>query len=130
MGTEDNTPGEGDAGLPGTGRIRARAGVLKGRSRGSLTAVEILAKPGARREAVSWDRWRKRWTVACRPPPIDGRANEALLKVLAVRLDVDPERLRWVRGARGRLKTVEISGLSSEEIDRRLAASAEADSPR
>jgi len=130
MGTEDNTPGSGEAALPGTGRIRARAGVLEGCSRGSLTAVDILAKPGARRETVSWDRWRKRWTVACRPPAIDGRANEALLRVLATRLAVDPERLRLVRGVRGRLKTVEVPGLSSEEIDRRLAASAEADLPR
>lgn len=88
----------------------------------SLTALEIVARPGSRQDRIAWDDWRQRWTVACRAPPTGGEANEALLGILADHLGVPRGRLRWVRGARSRLKRLEVSGLSMTEIHRRLRA--------
>ena len=84
------------------------------------TTLAILARPGCDREAIAWDVWRRRWAVSCHAPARDGRANDALLTILADALGVPRGRLRWSAGTRSRLKTVSIEGLSAEEIDRRL----------
>ncbi len=41
-------------------------------------------------------------------PPVDGAANEALLRLLARELDVPPSVVRLVSGERGRRKVVAI----------------------
>ena len=43
-------------------------------------------------------------------PPVDGKANRALVKFVAKRLGIAPSNVRLVRGERGREKLLEISG--------------------
>ena len=86
-----------------------------------MTSLTIHARPGARRDTVTWDPWRRQWTVACRAPPREGQANEALLCILAEALSVPRQDLSWVRGTTGREKVLEVRGLSAEEIHRRLS---------
>ena len=47
----------------------------------------------------------KAWVPA---PPVDGAANEALIKLVAKHFGVAPGRVRIVRGQTSRTKTVEI----------------------
>lgn len=54
-------------------------------------------------------------------PPVEGRANEALLRLLAGTLGVPRTSLRIVRGQRGREKLVAVEGLEAEEVRDRLA---------
>jgi uncharacterized protein YggU (UPF0235/DUF167 family) len=54
-------------------------------------------------------------------PPERGRANEALVALLASALDVPPGEVRVVGGQRGRAKVVEIDGLDPVEVETRLA---------
>lgn len=44
-------------------------------------------------------------------PPVDGRANRALCRLIADRLDVAPSRVRVVRGERSRDKLVAVEGM-------------------
>jgi len=53
-------------------------------------------------------------------PPVEGRANDALLRLLAHALDVPTSRLRLVRGHTQRKKVVAVDGLSEEEVRARL----------
>jgi uncharacterized protein (TIGR00251 family) len=53
-------------------------------------------------------------------PPVEGKANAALERLLAAVLHVPRSRVRVVAGARGRAKTVAIDGLSQDETLRRL----------
>lgn len=53
-------------------------------------------------------------------PPVDGAANAALVNLLAERLAVPRRTISIVRGETSRQKTVEITGLTLEEIERRL----------
>lgn len=53
-------------------------------------------------------------------PPVEGRANEALLRLLASALDVPASRLRLARGQTQRNKVVAVEGLSEEEVRARL----------
>ncbi len=53
-------------------------------------------------------------------PPVDGAANEALIKFLAQRLDVRPSAIEIVAGHSSRQKLVSIVGLSPAEVTSRL----------
>ena len=53
-------------------------------------------------------------------PPVEGRANDALLRLLARALDVPASRLALVRGHTQRNKVVAVEGLSEEEVRARL----------
>jgi uncharacterized protein YggU (UPF0235/DUF167 family) len=58
--------------------------------------------------------------VRLKAPPVDGAANEALLRFLAARLDVARSALTLVSGHTGRTKIVAVQGLPAEEVGRRL----------
>jgi uncharacterized protein YggU (UPF0235/DUF167 family) len=53
-------------------------------------------------------------------PPERGRANEALVGLLASVLDVPLGSIRVVGGQRGRAKVVEVDSLELGEVERRL----------
>jgi uncharacterized protein len=55
-------------------------------------------------------------------PPVDGAANEALVGLLAGSLDIGKRSIRIVSGARGRVKRLELTGLTQASLDARLAA--------
>jgi uncharacterized protein YggU (UPF0235/DUF167 family) len=55
-------------------------------------------------------------------PPVDGRANDSLLRLLARALDLPPSALRLVAGESARSKVVEVAGLEEAEVRRRLEA--------
>ena len=54
-------------------------------------------------------------------PPVEGRANAALTRLLAKRLGVARGDLRVVAGQAARQKLVAVDGLGLDEVRRRLA---------
>lgn len=83
--------------------------------------LRVHAQPGAKRSAIaglSADHLRIR--VAA--PPVDGKANEALLRYLADVLGVRGSSLSIVSGATSRKKRIRIDGLDPVEVARRLLA--------
>jgi len=61
------------------------------------------------------------WKARVAAPPERGRANQALVELLAAALDVSAGSVRVVAGQRGRSKIVEIEALDLTEVERRLA---------
>jgi uncharacterized protein (TIGR00251 family) len=55
-------------------------------------------------------------------PPVDGRANEALCRLLARRLGVAAGRVSVVRGRGARDKLVRVEGLTDAEVGAALGA--------
>jgi uncharacterized protein YggU (UPF0235/DUF167 family) len=53
-------------------------------------------------------------------PPERGRANEALVDLLAAVLEVPARSVRVVGGQRGRAKVIEVDMLEAGEVERRL----------
>jgi uncharacterized protein (TIGR00251 family) len=49
-------------------------------------------------------------------PPVDGRANEALCRLIAKRARVGVGRVSVVRGAGAREKLVRVEGIAAEEL--------------
>ena len=62
------------------------------------------------------------WTTA---PAVGGKANEAIVRLLAERLGIPPRSVSIVGPAHARIKTFEVVGLSSEEVSTRLEASSQ-----
>jgi uncharacterized protein (TIGR00251 family) len=48
--------------------------------------------------------------------PADGAANRALCRLIAQRANVAPSRVEVIRGERGRLKLIRVSGLRPEQL--------------
>ena len=53
-------------------------------------------------------------------PPQDGRANEAVRRLLARRLRVAVTSVQVIRGERNREKLVGVDGMSAAEVERTL----------
>ena len=83
--------------------------------------IRIRVSPGARRTEVI-GRHGDGWRVRVAAPPERGRANEALIEHLAIRLGVPKSAVRVVAGPASRDKLVEIDGLTAAEVDAALGA--------
>lgn len=57
-------------------------------------------------------------------PPVDGRANEALCKLIAKRLGVAPGRVSVIRGEKSRDKLVRVEGMDLAAIRAALESAA------
>lgn len=55
-------------------------------------------------------------------PPVDGRANEAVTRLLAKRLKVGRRAVVIVQGQHSRRKLIEVRGITEEELGARLAS--------
>jgi uncharacterized protein (TIGR00251 family) len=53
-------------------------------------------------------------------PPVDGSANKALIAFLAKQFGVPRSAVRIVSGETSRLKMVEVTGVTAEQVSRRL----------
>lgn len=78
--------------------------------------IEVRLTPRASRdEVVGYSEGVLRVKVSA--PPVDGKANKALCKLLAKRLGVAPSRVRIERGERGRSKLLSIEGADPEALE-------------
>jgi uncharacterized protein (TIGR00251 family) len=55
-------------------------------------------------------------------PPVDGKANKALCRVVAKRAGVAPSRVSVVRGEKSRQKVLLVEGIGEADLKERLAA--------
>lgn len=80
-------------------------------------AVRVQAR--ARRDEIVGERGGS-LLVRVTAPPVEGKANAAVCKLLAKRLGLAPGKVAVVRGASSRDKVVEIDGIEAAELRRRL----------
>jgi uncharacterized protein len=85
--------------------------------------LTVTVSPGASRSEIVGRHW-DGWKIRVAAPPERGRANEALVVLLADAFGVPRANVRVVAGHAGRRKIVELDGLSPEEAARRLEAAA------
>lgn len=76
---------------------------------------QVRVMPRSRRNAIvglHGDALKIRLTA----PPVDGKANQALLKFLAKRLGVSPSAVEIVAGHTSRQKRVRVAGVSADAV--------------
>ena len=82
--------------------------------------LDIRVQPRASRNAVEIDG--ERITVRVTAPPESGKANDAVVALLAKRLGVPKRSLQIVRGHKSRDKRIRIDNISSADAIERLQA--------
>jgi uncharacterized protein (TIGR00251 family) len=83
------------------------------------TRLRLRVSPGSTRGEIV-GRHGEAWKVRVTAAPEGGRANAALLRLLATTLRVPAARLSLVSGHASRDKVVELRGLGAAEAARRL----------
>jgi uncharacterized protein (TIGR00251 family) len=93
------------------------------------TRLRLRVSPGAGRAAIvgrQGDAWKVRVTAA----PENGRANDAVLRLIADALSLPRNAVTLVSGHSGRDKIVELTGVGPALIERRLSSASTADRAR
>jgi uncharacterized protein (TIGR00251 family) len=94
-----------------------------------MTRLRLRVSPGAGRAAIV-GRYGEGWKIRVTAPPEGGRANDAVLRLLAEVLAVPRDSLTLVSGHSGRDKIVELAGLGPALVERRLASASATDRSR
>jgi uncharacterized protein len=89
---------------------------------GRPTRLRLRVSPGARTNAIvgkHGDGWKIRVTAA----PEDGKANDAVVRLLAEQLGLPAKSVTLVSGPSSRDKIVELAGVDAAEVERLLGPS-------
>jgi uncharacterized protein len=87
------------------------------------TRLRLRVSPGATRPGVV-GRHGEAWKVRVAAAPEGGRANDAVVRLLADTLAVPRDAVTLVSGHSGRDKIVELAGIGPAQIERRLSTAA------
>ena len=90
---------------------------------GPSTRLRLRVSPGASRSEIV-GRHGEAWKVRVAAPPESGKANDALVELLASTLDISRGEIEIVAGRGSRDKTVVIRGLGAQDVEARFAAPA------
>jgi uncharacterized protein len=89
----------------------------------AMARISIVVSPGsARTELVG--RHGEAWKIRVSAPPERGRANSAVVELLASLLDVPRKDVSVVAGGSARRKVVEVAELDADAVAARLAVAA------
>ena len=88
------------------------------------TEIRVFCQPGAARTALVGVH-AGAVKVKVKAPALEGRANEALVALLASALGVPPGRVRLVAGAHSRWKRLVVEGLRAELVAPMLESAVE-----
>ena len=84
--------------------------------------INVKVTPGASKDEITGLK-EGVWQVRVKAPPVEGRANYALLQLLGKALKLRISDISIVRGHSSRRKIVAVSGLSETEVKERLSSS-------
>ena len=98
-------------------RISASSQVLVTNTRDGAVVFAVRVQPRASRDAVGGES-QGALKVRLTAPPVDDKANKALRRLLAGRLNVPLGAVTILSGARGRTKRVAVSGVTAEQVQK------------
>ena len=92
------------------------------------TRLRLRVSPGATRAGVV-GRHGEGWKIRVAARPEGGHANDDVVRLLADTLSVSRDAVTLVSGHGGRDKIVELTGIDSDPVERRLTAAARKEQP-
>jgi uncharacterized protein (TIGR00251 family) len=90
---------------------------LREQAEGVLLSIKL--QPRASRNEIG-DPFGEELKIKVTAPPVDSAANEALIKLLAEKLDCPKSKVELIRGQTTRYKTLRIHGLAAAQVLERL----------
>jgi uncharacterized protein len=85
-----------------------------------MADLTVRLQPRARRDEVVGER-NGAIVIRVSAPPVDGRANAALCRLIAKVAGVAPSRVQVVRGHTSRDKVVRVDGIDAETLHRKFS---------
>jgi hypothetical protein len=89
--------------------------VIEVTEKASVIAFAVRVQPRSHCDAIEGE-WQGALKVRLTAPPVDDRANDALRRLLAARLNIAPAAVRIVGGERSRTKRVEVRGVTAAQV--------------
>jgi uncharacterized protein YggU (UPF0235/DUF167 family) len=86
-----------------------------------VAQIRVRLTPRAAREQIAAGDGGS-YLVRVTAPPVDGRANDALCRLIARRAGVARSRVTLLRGAKGREKVLSVEGIDAATLHERLIA--------
>ena len=83
------------------------------------TSIRIKVRAGARKTEFA-GRLGDLWKLRVAAPPVDGKANEAIVRYIADLLSVPPSAVRIMSGFTSPTKLLQIDGVDSETLNRAI----------
>jgi len=77
--------------------------------------ITVRVTPRSSRDAIEGE-FQGMLKVRLTAPPVEDRANDALVRLLAARLNVPRSAVRILTGGKGRVKRVEIAGVTRAHV--------------
>lgn len=77
--------------------------------------LAVRLQPRASRDEIVGER-EGRVVIRVTAPPVDGRANEALCRLIAKAAGVAPSKVAVIKGQTAREKVVRVEGIDSERL--------------
>jgi uncharacterized protein (TIGR00251 family) len=85
-----------------------------------MARITVKVQPRASRSEPA-GRLGDAWKLRLAAPPVDGKANQECIRLLAELAAVPRAAVRIVSGQSARTKIVEIDGIDQQELERRLS---------
>ena len=85
------------------------------RNNGVSTTLECKIHPNAKKDCIDGIK-ENRLCVRLSAPPIEGKANKALIKFLSKHLHIAKSKISITQGEKGRIKVLCLDGISAEEV--------------
>ena len=83
------------------------------------TRIALKVHAGARKTQFT-SRFGEAWKLHVAAPPVDGKANAAIIRFLAKLASVPAASVRIIAGLSASAKIVEIDGVTSEQLERAI----------
>jgi uncharacterized protein len=80
-----------------------------------MSEIRVHLQPRARKNEIAGER-AGAVLIRVTAPPVDGKANEALCRLVAKAAGVAPSRVTVVRGHTARDKVLEVEGVEPQEL--------------
>jgi hypothetical protein len=77
--------------------------------------IDVLVSPRASKDRIVGPH-QERLKIAVAAPPVDGEANDALVRFIAGALSVPRRAVTLVRGSSGRRKTIRVEGVDAAAV--------------